>query len=108
MELGPKQKEWIDALRSRKFKQGCGKLYDEANDTYCCLGVAAKLFDFDGVNNILLSADDYQKIGLRTCNGASNTGLHKNLATLNDENMTFLEIADILEKNPEEWFTSSL
>lgn len=31
--------EWVAALRSGKYKQGIGKLKDEASGCYCCLGV---------------------------------------------------------------------
>jgi len=43
MELGPKQKEWVAALRSGDYKQGRNRLYDEKTDCYCCLGVGGKL-----------------------------------------------------------------
>lgn len=38
--------QWIDALRSGKYKKGLNRLHDTFNDSYCCLGVANELFDF--------------------------------------------------------------
>lgn len=35
------RKKWIAALRSGKYKQGRGILYNKKNNTFCCLGVAA-------------------------------------------------------------------
>ena len=32
-------KQWVKALRSGKYAQGSGALYDETSDSYCCLGV---------------------------------------------------------------------
>jgi hypothetical protein len=39
------KRAWIQALRSGKYKQGTGKLYNELHDTYCCLGVLQKVLD---------------------------------------------------------------
>lgn len=38
--------KWVKALRSGKFKQGQGALYDE--DGYCCLGVLCKVVGAQG------------------------------------------------------------
>ena len=38
LELGPKQKSWINALRTGGYKQGKYVLFDESDNTYCCLG----------------------------------------------------------------------
>ena len=35
--------EWLEALESGKYKQGHGQLYNDANDSYCCLGVGCHL-----------------------------------------------------------------
>lgn len=44
MQLGPKQKRWINALRSGEYKQGRSHLQD-VNGNYCCLGVACEVDD---------------------------------------------------------------
>lgn len=36
------KKKWVTALRSGKYKQGRGQLYDRATGKYCVLGVLAK------------------------------------------------------------------
>ena len=38
------RKKWVAALRSGKYKQGKGQLYDNLDEKYCCLGVACDLF----------------------------------------------------------------
>ena len=35
--------EWVNALRSGKYKQAQRTLNDQTNDSYCCLGVAGKV-----------------------------------------------------------------
>jgi hypothetical protein len=37
------KRAWMKALRSGKFKQGHGKLYDPKTRRYCCLGVLARI-----------------------------------------------------------------
>ena len=32
--------KWVEGLRSGQYKQAVGELYQEASDSYCCLGVA--------------------------------------------------------------------
>jgi len=44
------KKKWVAALRSGKYKQGIGSLYDANEDTYCCLGVAGKICGIDVPN----------------------------------------------------------
>lgn len=38
-----KKAEWVAALRSGEYKQGNGRLYCPDENSYCCLGVLAKL-----------------------------------------------------------------
>ena len=37
-------RNWIKALRSGDYKQGEGCLYNNKDDSFCCLGVACDLF----------------------------------------------------------------
>lgn len=37
-----KKAKWLKALRSNKYRQGKGTLYNKEADSYCCLGVAKK------------------------------------------------------------------
>lgn len=40
---GTLKTDWLVALRSKEFKQTNGVLYNSLNDSYCCLGVLAKV-----------------------------------------------------------------
>lgn len=35
--------KWVEALRSGEYRQGEGRLYDNATNTFCCLGVLCKI-----------------------------------------------------------------
>lgn len=52
-------KTWVKALRSGKFKQGIGFLYDDVEDSYCCLGVAARVCLRKTPNQILEIGNKY-------------------------------------------------
>jgi len=49
------RKQWVDALRSGKYKQGTGRLRD--GDMYCCLGIAC---DISGLGEWI---EDWSKDG---------------------------------------------
>jgi hypothetical protein len=99
-------KQWIDALRSGKYKQVKSTLRDMKDDSYCCLGVAC-----------LLHPSGQKYLDIRTCDylpsemaidfgiqGAMVPGDENDkrvqylLAKQNDEGVPFLEIADWIEK----------
>jgi hypothetical protein len=109
-KLNPElKKKWIDALRSGKYNQG--RTYLAKNNNYCCLGVLA---DLSG------NLTDEKENGIRFCktNEESPKGkgwscvslwaesdilINKEqkskLIRMNDEeNRTFPEIADYIEK----------
>lgn len=121
MKLGPLQIKWIEFLRNNPGKQGKGCLgkIKEGVEQMCCLGAAGLIagvchWDGDALvtseNNILfLSGNAYKSIGLRNVSGKSVDGNNdKCLSYLNDEKMTWPEIADLLEENPDEYFTHSI
>lgn len=105
-------KKWIQALRSKKYKQGKSCLYNPQTRTYCCLGVACvsaikagikikretyeddMLFD----NSSASLPDKVMKwLGIKD----SDPELRKNLGCIraNDSlDMSFETIADLLEK----------
>jgi hypothetical protein len=117
--------KWVEALRSRKYKQGQGLL--KCQNTFCCLGV---LCDISGLGewNIPDSAnpDDYCNVtmgyvptddpcctqsqvlphtvarwaGIKSENGDYRVDdVWYSLTELNDDRgMTFSEIADIIEE----------
>jgi hypothetical protein len=37
------KKKWIEALLSKLYKRGYGRLHDSESDEYCCLGVLCEL-----------------------------------------------------------------
>lgn len=107
MTLSPNQTLWVEALRSGHYKQGTGLLCK--NGAYCCLGVAAELFAtpetrretrddgairFDGAVSV---APHYvtEALDLITDTG-SITSRCLSLASLNDEGLTFDQIADVI------------
>jgi len=109
------RKKWVEALRSGQYKQTVGVLYDGTG--YCCLGVACKVmgvepetrnnnFYFDDQNSVL-SINAADKLGLKDCNGefgTDDTILTGSLTTMNDDGMTFEQIADMIEYEPEGLF----
>ncbi len=125
-KLGPKQKNWIKALRSGRFKQGQEHLRS-TKDEFCCLGVRChqarkrlglkveKEDDKYGYNKETAGLpekvrEDLKMIGSLGCftdKQPHRIGKHKKyaLAFHNDSGATFLQIADFIEKNPELVFT---
>lgn len=119
--LGPNQKKWLAALRSDDFKEGTYNL--NKNGKFCCLGVAAELFKTKDTkvskSGYLVTYDDFvakappyviSDLGL-----LSDLGKHKfeykfgpkSLANLNDEGMSFKDIADMIEADPSAYFKDS-
>ena len=108
----PTKQEWIDALRSGKFKQGKRLLHDLETDTYCCLGVLCKIAELN--ENEEIDYDD-KKVGIFIDNeyckdkyflpttfrikfGISNI-IQDILINKNDgDNYSFEEIANYLEQ----------
>lgn len=111
--LTENQQKWVDALRSDKYKQGRFSLQSPTG--FCCLGVACKVAEENGVhveycvNSInrlfggcLASQPDVQEwLQLKTATGKCTIGY---LSSLNDSGSTFSEIADIIEQNSESLF----
>ena len=108
---------WVNALRSGKYTQYKGKLTNVDTTAFCCLGVACDISNLgtwiklDNEKTCVYStkSENYGHIGelpteVQEWLGLStSTGNHSisNLADLNDEGITFTEIADIIESEPE-------
>jgi hypothetical protein len=99
-------KKWVKALRSGKYKQFKGGLKgktEEGKLGYCCLGVLCRVVGSPTLSR--LGADlprdiVCEKAGLSNWNPEVNyldTG-RRFLSSLNDEGITFKEIADLIEK----------
>lgn len=108
-KLGPKQKAWVKALRSGKFKQTEGVLKDK--NGYCCLGVLCELEEKLTKNGYIKGTDnsiELPNIILKKYGFNSKIGSIKNsysLAARNDDGISFKEIANFIEQNPEKVFT---
>lgn len=112
-------REWVEALRSGKYKQGTKKLRT-TNDEYCCLGVLCELAVKHGVIHRVgegygMAGDVYADIfelpysvtewsGIKDSAGSYYDVEPKALSRLNDDGMNFSEIANIIESNPEGLF----
>ena len=98
-----KIQEWIKALKSGKYKQGESRLYNEATDSYCCLGVYQKIHNVECANNDLLTQKG------KTIVESIPYDLQRILAALNDKDgdwESFIKDNDalynyIIENNPQ-------
>ena len=110
---------WIEALRSGDYKQTQKRLKED--DGYCCLGVACDISGLGQWTNrcydggYKYSKRDYwsevsylpeevmQYFGLTMKDGYARdkNGVGFTLLAMNDNNMSFDQIADIIESEPE-------
>lgn len=114
------QKKWVKTLRSGEYLQGKERLVQEEDNnlTYCCLGVACKLYEKETKEQLPLDScgqywvaeetlTDMPKVqeffGLKSVNGYI-PSMRTSLTQLNDIGKTFDEIADIIEQNAKELF----
>jgi len=101
------KKKWVDALRSGKYKQGTGRLCS-IHDTYkgyCCLGVLCEILEVPSVETHVMKEYDGAEWYLPN-RVTELTGLSRipkincrSLSDMNDDGMSFNEIADLIEKN---------
>jgi hypothetical protein len=101
--------QWVNALRSGKFKQTKNKLHSPALNSYCCLGVLCeiaakkgickkqgKYFDFCDQT---LPTKVLEWSGIKSHEGAYNYN-NLSLIELNDlAKQNFGQIANIIERN---------
>jgi hypothetical protein len=118
-QLTEPQKAWLAALRSGEYKQA--RLTLQHEDSFCCLGVACKVAEKQGVETVYDLGDELegdnlndqpkvkQWLGLK--DGIGRFGCSNNLlmdtfiSSLNDDhNCTFAELADIIEWNADRLF----
>lgn len=118
--LNDNAKQWVEALRSGKYTQGMGLLRSR-NDEYCCLGVACELYAERHPELVIAAPredSDYYTyggrcdtlphavvvwLGLRDAAGSYRPE-ESALTEDNDNGMTFAEIADIIEHEPDGLF----
>lgn len=100
-------RKWVKALRSGKYKQGKECLRN--GERFCCLGVACELAKDSGVIKKYFGTDQFMPekvrewLGLISDSGECACGT-ESLATANDNGITFFEIADLIESEPEGLF----
>jgi hypothetical protein len=108
MALNAVAKKWVAALRSGKYQQG--KCFLKTDDgKFCCLGVLAELAKEVGLSNDgdkFLDGSVVIWSGLHGSSGSYANG--ESLAFDNDRGKTFLEIADIIESEPEGLFSLNM
>lgn len=117
--------KWLAALRSGNYKKGTLRLRD-TSDRFCVLGVLCDVVDPDrwalpaprtppypwysfglGIDSFL-PEDVVELVGLRSKNGHSLDRVNDFpcLSAMSDRKaMTFTQIADIIEANPDQFFT---
>jgi hypothetical protein len=119
-KLTPIQQEWVDALRSGKYKQGKGTL--RRGDEFCCLGVLCEIAVKHGV---IAPAKKEEETNIFSYEGViwplppkvqSFAGVKNrfgkldninSLAKRNDTGTTLLEIADLIENNADTLFVQA-
>ena len=101
---------WLQALESGKFRQGKSLLWQKGNK-YCCLGVACVVAQETGVRQIEIEKDydEFLPVTLANFLNITTAGSFKdivtyngsdflNLADMNDEGVTFKEIANVIRE----------
>lgn len=103
--------KWIKALRSGDYNQGKQKL--KYNNFFCCLGVLCEIAVKEGVikpsindeyegSSLFLPFEVYSTWANMKNNYGEINSIRSSLFKLNDaENMSFEQIADIIEANAE-------
>jgi hypothetical protein len=121
------KEKWVEALRSGKYEQGTGYLCRDGQ--YCCLGVLCDVLGIDnkdyphtrGAKTYFVDEDDHSSafglpraaLELTHLNSTSgryqkDNGDFSDLITNNDEQgMSFSDIADIIESEPQGLFNDT-
>lgn len=99
------KKEWIAALKSGKFEQGMGELYNKEQNSYCCLGVACRVAGLkkSEINGVGTIEEQFRGMGvpkmLISLDNGKNGKLIDKLVTMNDDKgKSFKQIAKWIKK----------
>jgi len=106
--MGPLQTKWVEALESGKYQQGAQYLCRD--NKFCCLGVACEVLERpkevkDGVvfydRCCSWMENNFDLMGLRDKSGAYGEQNEQilDLSKLNDEGMSFKDIAAFIREN---------
>lgn len=101
---------WVEALRSGQYKQGRGKLFNAEDQSYCCLGVLCDIRDSLGWKRDTIDPNwvigwyspSYGWFDNRALLGEHfgiPAGHTANLAFMNDDGISFEDIADYIEES---------
>lgn len=103
--------KWLEALRSGRYEQATGALYNYQSGGYCCLGVACDIVGIDlkdekvgkylseDYPRALFEEDRHQNAKKIPEALLYERDFYRDLADKNDSNtMTFLDIADYIEQ----------
>lgn len=96
--------KWVAALRSGKFKQGKGSLHNTHKNTYCCLGVAARIAKPKADIGSSFTTKNHHGVPEELCYHGEGYDACRFLSGKNDgagkkRAWTFPEIATWIEKN---------
>lgn len=111
--LGPLQRQWVEALKSGKYKQCTEELkyVTYEGSSYCCLGVAKEVFDLPETDTVTL-LDTYTDLCLKSSSGEFEAPIrcyghiYNSLAHMNDGSddhelnlprLSFKDIALVIE-----------
>ncbi len=79
--------QWLEALKSGKFKKCTGILFNSTTNSYCCLGVACEIFKTGfSYGNLSLYLQFSTPLDVSS------------LITKNDDNYTWKEAIEYIEK----------
>ena len=99
------REDWAAALRSGRFKQGVGVLYNVSDDTYCCLGVACEIAELphDSIDFGWKSGPmGYIPQVIADMLGIPHHFDQRAFVIVNDiDKLTFSQIADMIDALPE-------
>lgn len=92
------KEKWVKALRSGKYKQGGGQLYNELDNSYCCLGVACFIVNKKNPpsSGYIHSCKSYSDKIDKLLIGESPVAIK--LSVFNDQEKSFKWIASYIEK----------
>lgn len=106
------RKKWLAALRSGKYKQGQGCLYNPDDKSFCCLGVLnhialkgnVEVVEHEPDDDYYLEKGDFLELPSRefctTFNIDMPDHMQESLVTMNDDGRcSFVEIADYIEEH---------
>lgn len=98
--------KWDEALRSGKYKQAKGVLHNTITGGFCCLGVMQDCLTGEVEARTLPSIEWLAEHGIAFHDGLFGKTVpllteHNTASTLNDDGMSFIEIADLIKQRVE-------